>query len=393
MKYDFDTVIDRRNTKCLKYDFAVERGKKEGVLPLWVADMDFKTADPIIERLKQAAEFGIYGYSESKADYAAAVCGWFQRHFSWTPQPEWLIKTPGVVFALAAAVRAFTAEGEAVLIQSPVYYPFTEVINDNHRELVDSPLKQVGGHYEMDFADMEEKIRDRKVKLFLLCSPHNPVGRVWTEEELCRVGDLCVRYGVTVVSDEIHSDFVWNGHMHHVFASLSPAYADISVTCTAPSKTFNLAGLQISNIFTPNPVLRQKLKKEIDAAGYSQVGLMGLVACQAAYEEGEEWLSQLKAYLTENLNTVREFVRTRLNGVTLIEPEGTYLLWLDFRALHLSNEELEDLIINRANLWLDSGAMFGPVGEGFERINMACPRSVLLQALTQLEQALNARLQ
>lgn len=387
MKYDFDTVIDRRGTNSLKYDFAKERGKREDVLPLWVADMDFRTAPEILERLEQVVQHGIFGYSEGKEDYFLAVQHWYKEYFSWETKERWLVKTPGVVFAIAAAIRAFTKEGDGVLLQQPVYYPFRETIADNHRVPVNSPLKQVNGRYEMDFEDLEKKIRENHVKLFLLCSPHNPVGRVWEEWELRKVGEICLRYGVLVVSDEIHSDFTYEGHTHHVFAGLSPEFSEITITCTAPSKTFNLAGLQISNIFIPNAKLREAFKKAIAAAGYSQVNLMGLTACQAAYEKGRPWLEEVKAYLANNLAFVREYLKEQLPQIRLVEPEGTYLLWLDFRALGLTESQREDLIVRKARLWLDSGAMFGQDGEGFERINIACPRATLRQALEQLKEA------
>lgn len=387
MRYCFDEKIDRRGTKSLKYDFEKERGKSEDVLPLWVADMDFRTAPEILARLEQAVHHGIFGYSEAKQDYTDAVCGWYRKQFGWKPQTEWLVRTPGVVFALAAAIRAFTEEGDAVLLQQPVYYPFSEVIVDNKRKLVNNPLRLENGHYEIDFEDFERKIRENQVKLFLLCSPHNPVGRVWREWELKKIGEICLKHGVLVVSDEIHSDFVYSGYTHRMFASLSPEFEQISVTCTAPTKTFNLAGLQISNIFIPNESLRKKFVHAIAAAGYSQVGLMGLVACQAAYEEGETWLLELKQYLEDNLAFVREFLKKYLPQIRLIEPEGTYLIWLDFRALSLGETELEELIVKKAHLWLDSGAMFGPDGEGFERINIACPRATLKQAMEQLRLA------
>lgn len=387
MKYDFDTVIDRRGTNSLKYDFAKERGKREDVLPLWVADMDFRTAPEILERLEQVVQHGIFGYSEGKEDYFLAVQHWYKEYFSWETKERWLVKTPGVVFAIAAAIRAFTKEGDGVLLQQPVYYPFRETIADNHRVPVNSPLKQVNGRYEMDFEDLEKKIRENHVKLFLLCSPHNPVGRVWEEWELRKVGEICLRYGVLVVSDEIHSDFTYEGHTHHVFAGLSPEFSEITITCTAPSKTFNLAGLQISNIFIPNAKLREAFKKAIAAAGYSQVNLMGLTACQAAYEKGRPWLEEVKAYLADNLAFVREYLKEQLPQIRLVEPEGTYLLWLDFRALGLTENQREDLIVRKARLWLDSGAMFGQDGEGFERINIACPRATLRQALEQLKEA------
>lgn len=388
MGYDFDRIVDRRGTNCLKYDFAKERGKREDVLPLWVADMDFQTAPEILEQLKQAVDHGIYGYSEPKEGYFRAVQHWYEKHFGWHVERSWLIKTPGVVFALAMAIKAFTKEGDAVLLQQPMYYPFSEVIRDNDRVLINSPLKLKDGHYEIDFEDLEEKIQANSVKLFLLCSPHNPVGRVWQEWELRKLGDICLRHGVLVVSDEIHSDFTYEGHVHHVFANLSPEISDITVTCTAPSKTFNLAGLQVSNIFISNAKLRKQFKKAVDAAGYSQLNLMGLVACQAAYEKGEPWFKALKAYLAENLEFVRVYLKEHLPQISLVEPEGTYLIWLDFRRLGLTEAQREDLIVNKAHLWLDSGDMFGPDGEGFERINIACPRAVLQKALEQLEKAL-----
>ena len=388
MKYDFDKVVDRHGTNCLKYDFAIERGKPADILPLWVADMDFQTAPAILERLEETVKHGIFGYSDGKEGYFAAVQNWYRERFGWETKPEWLVKTPGVVFALAAAVRAYTKEGDGVLLQQPVYYPFSEVITDNGRKIVNSPLKITDGYYTMDFDDLETKIVENKVKLFLLCSPHNPVGRVWSEEELRRVGEICLRHGVLVVSDEIHSDFVYPGNKHYVFASIEPEFEKISVICTAPSKTFNLAGLQVSNIFIADEGLRKKFIRAVDQAGYSQVNLMGLVACQAAYEEGAEWLLQLKEYLLGNLSFVREYLKENLPEVKLIEPEGTYLIWLDFEALGLERKELEALI-DKAGLWLDAGAIFGKTGIGFERINIACPRRTLEQAFVQLKKVVD----
>lgn len=387
MEYVFDEVINRKGTNSLKYDFMTERGRKEDVLPLWVADMDFQTAPEIVSRLKDSISHGIYGYSESKDAYFEAVIKWYQQNFDWKIQKNWIIKTPGVVFALAMAVQAFTKEGDAVLIEQPVYYPFSEVILDNNRRLVSSDLLLADGKYKVDFDDFEKKIIENDVKLFILCSPHNPVGRVWTKDELIRMGDICIRHGVKVVSDEIHSDFTYEGYTHRVFASLGKEYADISVICTAPTKTFNLAGLQISNIVISNKELRKLFKKQINRAGYSQVGISGLVACQAAYEEGGDWLIRLRKYLAENLSFVRDFLKENLPKIKLVEPEGTYLVWLDFRELKLTEKELEHFVLEDARLWLDSGAIFGAVGEGFERINIACPRKILKQALLQLKAA------
>lgn len=387
--FDFDKVIPRKGTNSLKYDFSVELGKGEDVLPLWVADMDFPTAPAILESLQKKVAHGIFGYSEGKEDYFQAVSGWYEKHFQWKVKKSWLVKTPGVVFAVAAAIRAFTEEGDAILIQQPVYYPFGQVIENNHRKLVSSPLKQNQGHYEMDFEDFEDKIIKEQVKLFILCSPHNPVGRVWEEWELRKVGDICKKHGVLVISDEIHNDFVWEDHRHTVFVSLSPEYEDMTITCTAPSKTFNLAGLQISNIFIPNPQLKRKFKKEIAATGYEEIGLMGLVACQAAYEGGEEWLRELKEYIWNNYLFLEKYLAEKIPQLQPVRPEGTYLAWIDCRGLGLTETEREELIVKKAGLWLDSGAMFGKEGEGFERMNLACPRKILEAALQRLENAIN----
>lgn len=387
---DFDTIIDRKNTDCLKYDFANRRGMPEDVLPLWVADMDFKTSSYVEDALAERARHGIFGYSESQTPYFEIVRDWMKRHHDWEVKEPWLIKTPGVVFALAMAVKAYTEPGDGVLIQSPVYYPFSEVIEDNGRRIVSNTLVLGEDHkYHIDFEDFERQIKENQIKLFFLCNPHNPVGRVWTTEELTRLGDICLKYRVTVVSDEIHSDFIFRGK-HQVFADLKKEYADITVTCTAPSKTFNLAGLLLSNIFISNRELRHKFRQQVNAAGISQLSPFGLVACETAYTQGEEWYQAMLAYVAENIAFTKEYVEKHLPGVEMVEHEGTYLVWLDFRKTGLSVEELEDLIVNRAKLWLDSGKIFGKSGEGFQRINVACPRQILEEALHRIKEQLQA---
>jgi cystathionine beta-lyase len=381
---DFDTIVDRRNTNCLKYDFAVERKMPEDVLPLWVADMDFKVSSYIQEALQKQVEHGIFGYSEVKDEYFAALKNWMKKHYDWEISRPWLIKTPGIVFALAMAIRTFTEEGDAVIIQSPVYYPFSEMVKENGRKLVQNTLIYGKDHkYYMDFEDFEQKIIQENVKLFLLCNPHNPVGRVWTREELIRIGDICHKHQVLVVSDEIHADFAFKGK-HQVFANLKEEFAEMSITCTSPTKTFNLAGLQVSNILIPNQKLRRAFRKQVNAAGYSQLGIMGLVGCKAAYENGEEWYQAMLQYVKENIAFTKSYVEEYLPGVTMAEHEGTYLLWLDFNGTGLGVEELEDLIVNKAKLWLDSGKIFGESGRGFQRINVACPRTVLKEALDRI---------
>lgn len=390
MKYNFDEIIDRRNTDSLKYDFAVKRGKPEGVLPLWVADMDFRTPPCVTEALVNKSRHGIFGYSESGQDYFDALQGWFKQNHAWTIKPEWLVKTPGVIYAVCAMIRALTEEGDPVMIQQPVYYPFQESIIANKRKMVVNQLIYSNGRYIIDFEDFEERIIREKVKIFILCSPHNPVGRVWHEAELVRMGSICREHGVIVISDEIHSDFVYPGSKHLVFANIRPEFEEMTITCTAPTKTFNLAGLQISNILIPDRSKRRGIRQEIERSGYSQLNVMGMTACKAAYTDGHEWLAELRSYLYGNLGFIREFLASRIPRVKLVEPEGTYLVWLDFNSLGLDHKELEDLITNKAGLWLDAGSIFGAGGEGFQRINIACPRAILEKALQQLERAVGS---
>lgn len=385
---DFDKITDRRNTRCLKYDFAKRRGMPEDVLPLWVADMDFETSSYIEDALIERAKHGIFGYSEVQTPYFEIIRAWMKKRHNWDIQEKWLVKTPGVVFALAMAVKAYTQPGDGVLLQLPVYYPFSEVIEDNGRKVVSNTL-YLGedNRYHIDFEDFEQKIINEKIKLFFLCNPHNPVGRVWTETELIRLGDICVKHGVIVVSDEIHQDFVFHGK-HQVFANLKKEFENISITCTSPSKTFNLASMMMSNIFIPNNELKRKFRKELDAAGTSQLGIMGLVACEAAYSKGEEWYHAMLAYVSDNITFVKNYVAENFPNVTMIDTEGTYLVWLDFRKTGFSVDELENLIVHKARLWLDSGKIFGKCGEGFQRINAACPRSILKEALDRIKTAL-----
>lgn len=382
---DFDTVVNRKNTDCLKYDFAVERGKPADVLPLWVADMDFKTSSYIEDALVEKAREAIFGYSEVKTEYFNAVNNWMIKHHNWNTKEEWLIKTPGVVFALAMAVKAYTNIGDKILVQYPRYYPFSEAIEDNGRRVVSSDLiLGDDNRYHIDFEDFERKIIENDVKLFFLCNPHNPVGRVWTREELTTIGNICVKHGVTVVSDEIHHDFVFKGE-HTVFASISKEFEDITITCTSASKTFNLASVLISNIFIANEKLRYRFKREIDAAGISQLGIFGLVATQTAYEKGEEWYNASQSYIRENIEYTKKYVEENLPGVNMVDIEGTYLVWLDFRGTGIDAEELNRRIIYEAKLWLDDGKIFGHEGAGFQRINIACPRKVLEEALSRIK--------
>lgn len=388
---DFDKVVNRKGTKSLKYDFAVKRGYPEDVLPLWVADMDFPTSSYVEDALVNVARHNIYGYSNTQEGdgFFEAVSGWMKRHHDFEVEREWHVKTPGVTFAIAHAIRALTKPGDAVIIQQPVYYPFSSIIRENKRKLVSSDLViDEEGRYHMDFEDFEKRIAENDVKLFILCSPHNPVGRVWTKDELITVGDICRRHGVYVFSDEIHFDFIWKGP-HHVFQDLKEEYKDFTITATAPSKTFNLAGLQQSNIFIPNESIRRKFKAEISATGFDEPNIFGITAAQAAYESGDEWYDAATAYIKSNIDFAADFVRNNLPGVKLIDTQGTYLIWLDFRNLGINAVELDDILINKAKLWLDSGKIFGKAGEGFQRINTTCPRSVLKEALSRIAKVIS----
>ena len=389
MPYNFDQVIDRQNTNSIKYDFAAQYGKPADILPLWIADMDFRVPTQVVDALTNSNSHGIFGYSDTRGEYIETLKKWFAETLDWQINDEWLVKTPGVVFALCTAIQALTKEGDAILIQRPVYYPFSSIIEKNNRKLINNPLIFKDGKYRIDFEDFEQKIIDNKVKLFIFCSPHNPVGRVWTKEELIRLGDICVKHNVFIAADEIHSAFTYPSYRHFVLASLKPEFADISITCTSPSKTFNLAGLQVSNIFISNPAIRERFVQVMERNGYCELNSLGIIACQAAYQYGGEWLRELKDYLIGNLDFTRDFLARQLPQIKLIEPEGTYLLWLNFSGLHLSDDALEDFIVNKANLWLASGDIFGEEGRQFERINISCPRQTLEKALMQLKAAVD----
>ena len=386
MKYDFDQIIERRHTYSMKYDLAAY-GKTPDTLPMWVADMDFKSPPCVEQALVEQSRHGIYGYSESDAAYFSALQSWFKRRHNWQIEPEWLIKTPGVVNAIYIALLAITAPGEGVLIQQPVYQCFAAAIQKTGRRIVVNELVYEDVSYRIDFTDFEHKIVEQGVKVFILCNPHNPVGRVWKREELTRMGDICLKHGVTVIADEIHQDFVYPGHKHLVFTELDPCYNDMTITCTAPSKTFNLAGLSLANIFIPNDAIREKFEGSYEKMGLSHVNVMGIAACRAAYESGEEWLEQLLDYLAGNMLFINEFLRKRLSLIRLVKPESTYVAWLDFRSLGLSANDLESLITDKARLWLNSGYIFGAGGAGFQRMNAACPRSLLELAMERLAKA------
>lgn len=384
MNYDFDTVTDRKNTNAIKYDLAKKRGKPEDAVSLWVADMDFPTAPCIQKAVAEKAAHGIWGYSRPDNRYYDALKKWYKERHNFEVQNEWVVNTPGVCFALATAVKAFTKEGESVLIQKPVYYPFFNIINSLQRKVVNSSLILKNNHYEIDFDDFERKIVQENVKMFILCSPHNPGGRVWTKQELQKISEICLAHNVLVVSDEIHSDITFGSNVHTVYGSLSEQALKNSIICTAPSKSFNLAGLQFSNIFIADEKLRKAFSKELDKTGYDEPSVFGIVAATAAYSEGADWFDSVKSYIWENILFAKKYIEENASQIKVLVPEGTYLLWLDFSKTGLSDSEINDRVLNKAKVWLDRGSMFGKEGEKFQRINCATPRIILEDALKRI---------
>ncbi|MDR1193536.1 MAG: pyridoxal phosphate-dependent aminotransferase [Peptococcaceae bacterium] len=386
--FNFDQVIDRRHTDSLKYDAAVKRGMPADVRPFWVADMDFPAPPPVLEALRARVEHGIFGYVDLGASYYQAIQNWWRDYFNYSVAADWIVTTPGVVFSLNAALRAFSRPGDAVMLQTPVYYPFFSLISNNQRRQIASELIYEQGNYRIDFDDVEAKIKKHRVKMLVLCSPHNPGGRVWTKPELLRLGEICLKYGVTVLADEIHGDFTTPGHPHFVFAGLAPELERITVTCVSPSKTFNLAGLQCSQAFIAEAGMRAAFQAQVAATGYDEANVMGMVACRAAYEQGRPWLEALLDYLAGNTDYVGEFLARRLPRIKPGRREGTYMLWLDCRELGLSQEELDQRIVEKGNIWLYTGVKFGAGGAGFQRLNLACPRPTLTLAMEGLARAL-----
>lgn len=386
MKYDFDEMIDRRGSGSYKWDGT---GRKD-ILPLWVADMDFRVAEPIMTALRKRLEHGIFGYTKVRDSYYEALSGWFARRHCWEIEKEQVIYTIGVVPAISAIIKAFTQPGDKVLIQTPVYNCFYSSIRNNGCTFASNPLvlgnasddgASALGRYTIDFDDLEKKASDPAVKLMLLCNPHNPAGRVWTVDELRRIGEICLRHDVIVVADEIHCELVFGGHNYTPFASISEEFSRNCVTCVSPSKAFNIAGLQIANIVTANPEMKSRIDRAININEVCDVNPFGVEALIAAYDEGEEWLEQLLGYLEGNWQYMRDFCATSLPDFPLVELEGTYLAWMDCRHLGMESERLEEDLIEKTGLWLNAGSMYGEEGEGFMRWNLACPRARLADAL------------
>lgn len=382
MQYDFDKIIPRRGTNSYKWDSAPT---DKNVLPLWVADMDFRTAPAIIDTLAKRVAHGIFGYTHVPNEYYTAVIRWFERRHDWSIKQDWFIYTSGVVPALSAIIKALTKPGDGVVVQTPVYNCFFSSIRNNGCQIVTNPLKYENRTYNIDFEDLDRKTANPNVKLLLLCNPHNPAGRVWTREELRLIGEICQKNHVMVIADEIHCELVFPGYTYTPFASVNSDNLRNSVTCISPSKSFNLAGLQIANIISCDETIRKKIDRAININEVCDVNPFGIEATIAAYNEGEEWLMQLLDYLKANYDYLCESFRTHIPQIPVTKLEGTYLVWTDCRALSLSSETLQTRLLEETGLWLNSGTMYGADGEGFLRWNIACPRVILQDALTRFQ--------
>ncbi len=386
MKYDFDELTDRRNTQSFKYDNAAAYFGTDKLIPMWVADMDFRTPDFVMEAIRKRAGHEILGYSLRPPSLYRAITGWYRERQGWEISGDWILFTPGIVAALSMAVRAFTGEGDKVIVQPPVYHPFFTVVTDNRRRILYNPLIEEDGSYRMDLEGLRKKL-DPSAKLLLLSHPHNPVGRAWTTDELKALAELCLENNITIVSDEIHSDLVFHPHRHVPIYSLGEEIARNTVACVAPSKTFNLAGLSSSVVVIRNDELRSRFNHELSAGHLHMGNIFGSVAMEAAYSQGHQWLDQLMAYLKGNLDLLGEFIDRELPAVRMFPVEATYLAWLDMRDMGMNDRELRQFMIEKARIGCNDGPSFGPGGEGFQRLNFGCPRSVLHRALVQLKEA------
>lgn len=400
MQTNFDQIINRKGTNSVKWEY-IKIGKAyvpremgddifapDELLPLWVADMDFSAPPAVVAALTARAQHGIFGYSGPKAEYFTAIIGWMQRRHNWTVEQEWILTAPGVVPSLNMIVQTYTQPGDGVLIQTPVYHPFYFAVENNGRKLVHNPMIFENNRYTMDYADLDKKLADPKTKLMVLCSPHNPVGRVWTADELRQVGDLCAKHDVLIFSDEIHHDLIFSSAEFTTFAVACPQHIDRTIIATAPSKTFNVPGLKTSNIFIPNPDLRAQMNQTMANLGLHGINSFGIVAMKAAYNEGEEWLDAAMQYIEANFTYLKTYLAEHLPAVTVIEAEGTYLAWVDCRGLGLDSADLYNKVLNEAKVFLNDGKGFGDAGAGFLRINLGCPRKILTTALDRITHTL-----
>lgn len=390
MNYDFKTLVSRKAVGSSKWDSMVKNNGNisDDIVPFSVADMEFINAPEIKEGLKKYIDSTILGYTGATENYYKSICNWMERRHNWKINKEWIVEFEGVVPAIHTIVQALTNEGDGVMVMTPVYYPFYKSIRNHNRKIIETELKLDNNKYEINFEDLLEKAKNPNTKMLILCNPHNPVGRVWSEKELREIGKICIDNNVIVVSDEIHFDLIMPGYKHTVFANICDEFKEISITCTAPSKTFNLAGLQTSNIVIANSKMREKVRTFHEKNGHFSLNILGYKACEIAYNECEEWLNELIGILETNKKLVEDFIETNIPEVKVIPLEGTYLQWLDFRALEIDHKNLEKFMQNEALLFLDEGYIFGIGGQGFERINLACPTSVLESALNRLLDAI-----
>lgn len=384
MKYNFDELIPRRNTHSYKWDSSEE----EDIVPMWVADMDFRTAPSVIEALYRRAEQGVFGYAKVPQAYYDATLSWFHRRHNFTLNKDWLLFTTGVVPALSAIIKALTVPGDKVLVQTPVYNCFFSSIRNDGCEIIANQLLYKNNTYTINFDDLEQKVSDPKVKLLLLCNPHNPVGRVWKKEELQRIGEICFKHNLIVISDEIHCDLVYKGNIHIPFASISEEFLQNSVTCIAPTKTFNLAGLQVANIVAKDDKIRNKINKSLNINEVCEINVFAIEALIAAYNDGEDWLEELKKYLYSNYIYVKNFFNNNLPQFSVLPLEGTYLVWINCSVLGISSSAIAEMLLKKEKLWINAGTIYGEAGEGFIRINIACPQALLKKGLYKIKNIL-----
>ncbi len=383
MKYNFDKIIERRGTDCIKWDHADLFFGKNDLLPMWVADMDFESPPEVVEAIVTRAKHGIYGYTARSDSYYESIVSWLSRRHGWEVEKEWISHAPGVVPAVHIAIMALTHPGDKVIVQTPVYYPFFKAVEETGRQLILNPLIESGGRYTMDLEDLERKI-DSRTKIIILCSPHNPVGRVWTRDELSKLGEICLSSNIKIISDEIHSDLVLGNNRHIPIATISEEVSSITLTCVAPSKTFNLAGLSSAAVISSSSTLLSEYSNMLSSVGAGMSNVFGTIALQTAYNKGEHWLEELLEYISGNFEYMRDFLKANFPEVKVTELEGTYLAWIDFRGTGMSVEELKNLLYEKAKVGFEDGSIFGIEGEGFMRVNLACPRAIVEEAMKRL---------
>ena len=389
MKFNFDKIIDRTNNFSAKWSEMNKNFGTNNLLPMWVADMDFLTAPCVMEALKDRLEQGIFGYTTRPSSYNESIVNWLDNRFSWKINQEWLMFSPAVITSISLLIQNLTQKNDKIMIQEPVYSPFHNIVESNERNLVISPLVKLDdGSYVMDYEDIEAKIKD--VKVFILCNPHNPVGRVWTREELTRLGEICLKHNVLIISDEIHSDIILKNHKHTPFASISKEFRENTITCMAPTKTFNLAGLQSSFLVISNPYYYEVMDKAFSILDIKRNNAFSLVATEAAYNYGEDWLYELIKYIEDNVDFAIDYIKNHIPQLKVKKPEGTYLLWVDFSNLNVDKKDLKNALINKGRIALSDGSSFGIGGDGYYRINLACPRSMVLEGLKRIEFAIKS---